>query len=138
LPLVLDTGILVALLDADDRHHDRCVALLDASDDEPAVPVGTLAEIDYHLRKRRLLAGWTALVDDIDRGAYRLVALDQVDLSRAAQLEVQYADLGLGFVDASVVATCERLGETKLATLDRRHFSVVRPRHCEALTLLPA
>jgi hypothetical protein len=54
---------------------------------------------------------------------------------RAAQLDVQYADLGLGFVDASVIATCETLGETKVATLDRRH--VVRPRHCDALTLLP-
>lgn len=32
-------------------------------------------------------------------------------------------------VDAAVIAVCERLGETKVATLDRRHFSVVRPRH---------
>ncbi len=37
----------------------------------------------------------------------------------------------------SVIATCERLGQTELATLDRRHFSIVRPRHCAALTLLP-
>jgi hypothetical protein len=36
-----------------------------------------------------------------------------------------------------VIATCESLGETKVATLDRRHFAAVRPRHCEALTLLP-
>jgi uncharacterized protein len=55
----------------------------------------------------------------------------------AAQLEVQYADLDPGFVDASVIATCETLGETKVATLDRRHFTAVRPRHCDALTLLP-
>jgi predicted nucleic acid-binding protein len=55
----------------------------------------------------------------------------------AAELERRYDSLGLGFVDAAVVVTCEELGEPKVATLDRRRFSVVRPRHCEALLLLP-
>jgi predicted nucleic acid-binding protein len=45
--------------------------------------------------------------------------------------------LPLGAVDASVVATAERLGERALMTLDRRHFSVVRPRHTEAFEILP-
>lgn len=54
-----------------------------------------------------------------------------------AELAERYADLGLGGTDASVVAIAERLGIDKIATLDRRHFSVVRPRHVEAFTLLP-
>jgi hypothetical protein len=41
-------------------------------------------------------------------------------------------------VDAAVLAVVERLREPKLATLDRRHFTVMRPRHIEALELLPA
>jgi len=45
--------------------------------------------------------------------------------------------LDLGLVDAAVIVACEALGETKVATLDRRAFSVVQPRHCERLTLLP-
>jgi hypothetical protein len=49
----------------------------------------------------------------------------------------QYADLDLGFVDAAVLAIVERLGERKLATLDHRHFSVVRPRHVPSLELVP-
>lgn len=49
-----------------------------------------------------------------------------------------YADLEVGLVDCAVLAVTERLGEPKLATLDRRHFSVMRPRHVEALELLPA
>jgi uncharacterized protein len=40
-------------------------------------------------------------------------------------------------VDASVVAAAERLGITEVATVDRPHFGVVRPRHAEAFTLLP-
>lgn len=56
---------------------------------------------------------------------------------RAAELEERYAELDLAFVDAAVIAVCERLGEPKVATLDRRDFSVVVPRHVPALELLP-
>ena len=59
------------------------------------------------------------------------------DWSRIAELVERYADLPLGTVDASVVAAAERLGATSIATLDRRHFSVVRPKHVESFELLP-
>ncbi len=49
----------------------------------------------------------------------------------------QYADLPLEFVDAAVVAVAERLEQTRVATLDHRHFSVVKPLHCERFTLVP-
>jgi uncharacterized protein len=64
--------------------------------------------------------------------------LHAADLERAAQLVSQYRDLPLGAVDASVVAAAERLDVTQIATLDRRHFGVVRPAHVEAFELLPA
>lgn len=54
-----------------------------------------------------------------------------------ADLVVTYGDLPLGTTDASVVAVAERLKITDVATLDRRHFAVVRPNHVDALTLLP-
>jgi len=54
-----------------------------------------------------------------------------------AELVEQYADLPLGTVDASVVATAERFGRPEVATLDHRHFTVVRPKHVQAFTLLP-
>jgi predicted nucleic acid-binding protein len=58
-------------------------------------------------------------------------------MARCRRLQVEYADLALGVVDASVVALLERLDEGKLATLDHRHFGVVRPKHVGALQLLP-
>ena len=54
-----------------------------------------------------------------------------------AELVETYHDLRLGTTDASVVALAERLSQREVATLDRRHFTVVRPSHVEALTLLP-
>jgi uncharacterized protein len=54
-----------------------------------------------------------------------------------ADLVEQYADLPLGGTDAAVIAIAERLQLDTVATLDRRHFSVVRPSHVESLTLVP-
>jgi uncharacterized protein len=58
-------------------------------------------------------------------------------LARTAELVRTYADLPLGAVDASVIAVAERLNLTDVASLDRRHFTVVRPKHVNALNLLP-
>jgi uncharacterized protein len=134
--LVLDTGAIVAALNEQDPDHERCAALL-ASTGDLLLPSPILVEVDYWLVKLGGPQVWSDFVADIATGAYRLEHPSDVDLVRAAELEGIYADLDLGFVDASVVALCERLGETMVATLDRRHFSVVRPSHCDHLTLLP-
>ncbi|MCP2261398.1 PIN domain-containing protein [Streptoalloteichus tenebrarius] len=70
-------------------------------------------------------------------GELELVSLTASDLERMAELVETYADFPLGGVDASVVAVVERCGATVVATLDRRHFSVVRPKHVPALSLVP-
>ena len=54
-----------------------------------------------------------------------------------AELVLQYDDFPLGTTDASVIAVAERLGVSEVATLDRRHFSAVRPSHVDHFTLLP-
>jgi predicted nucleic acid-binding protein len=59
------------------------------------------------------------------------------DWLRIAELVAVYRDLPLGTVDASVVTVADRLGARTIATLDRRHFSVVRPAHTPAFDLVP-
>jgi hypothetical protein len=54
-----------------------------------------------------------------------------------ADLVTRYSDLPLGTTDAAVIAVAERLGVAEVATLDWRHFTVVRPRHRSSLVLLP-
>jgi predicted nucleic acid-binding protein len=78
-----------------------------------------------------------ALLDDIAEGAYVVVDLRPEDYRRVRELCDRYADADIGFVDAAVLALVERLNEPKLATLDRRHFGLLRPRHVDALRLLP-
>jgi predicted nucleic acid-binding protein len=136
MALILDTGPIVAALNAGDADHRRCAALLGGGEDL-VVPSPVLVEVDYWLVKLGGPKAWADFVADVTGGAYRVVHPTEADLMRATELELAYAGLDLGFVDASIVALCERLGETRLATLDHRDFSVVHPRHCRHLTLVP-
>ncbi len=134
--MIIDTAPIVAALNAGDPDHERCRDLVIDLDDR-IIPGATLVEIDYLVHRAGGGSVWSQFISDVRAGSYRVMHPNSDDLSRAAELEEQYSDLRLGFVDASVIALCERLEETHVATLDHRHFSVVRPRHCRALTLLP-
>lgn len=70
-------------------------------------------------------------------GAFTVEPVSPSGWIRIAELVARYRDLPLGTVDASVVAAAERLGVSEIATVDRRHFTVVRPNHIDAFTLLP-
>lgn len=137
MALVLDTGFSLALLNVEDRYHEACVRLANTTRETLVVPAATLAELNFWVRKRMNVRVWQTFVKDIEAGAYRLEPTTESDLLRAAELEVQYEDLRLGFVDAAVIALCERLGERKVATIDRRDFSAVVLRHVATLELLP-
>lgn len=99
------------------------------------VPVCVLVEVEYQLRP--WAGGFSSLMADLNAGRLETWLPDDRELARAGELVDEYDDLLLGFVDASVLATVERLREPKLVTLDRRHFSIVRPAHVRHLTLLP-
>ena len=88
-----------------------------------------------------LLERWPAVeaafLDEVARGTFELVHLAPADMTRMGELVRCCADFPFGAVDASVLAVAERFGVDRIATLDRRHFSVVKPEHVPALTLLP-
>jgi hypothetical protein len=96
-----------------------------------------LVEVDYWIHARLHAGVLVALLDDIVAGAYVVEDLQPVDYGRIRELCDQYADADIGFVDAAVLAVVERLNEPKLATLDHRHFRLLRPRHVDALQLVP-
>ena len=135
MALIVDTGPLVALVDATDPDHDRCAQLLQDSAEPRIVPACVLVEVEYLLRPWP--DAFAALLADFDAGALELLDLPTRWLLRSGELVRRYHDLPLGLVDATVVAATEMLGETRVVTLDHRHFGVVRPAHTPALTLVP-
>jgi len=135
--LVLDTSVLLAALDVADPDNSRCAKLISDSREDLTIPMLVLGELDYWCQERLTLNVWLTFLEDVVGGAYRLMEPTQMDLERCHELQRTYADLNVGVVDSSVLAVVERLGEAKLATLDHRHFATMRPRHVEALELLP-
>jgi hypothetical protein len=137
LAIILDTGPLYSALDRDEPDHAACRALLENSDERLVIPSPVLPELDHLIRSRLhpdLLLG---VLDDIADGVYHMENLTAEDYARVRQICERYSDARIGFVDASVLAVVERLNEPKLATLDHRHFRMMRPRHIDALQLLP-
>jgi predicted nucleic acid-binding protein len=137
MALILDTGPLYASLDRSDAAHQACRRLIEAAAEPLVVPAPVLVEVDYWIHTRLHLGVLVVLLDDIADGAYLVENLLPQDYRRVREICDRYADADIGFVDAAVLATVERLNETKLATLDRRHFGFLRPRHVDALRLLP-
>lgn len=137
MALVLDTGALFASIDQRDAHYQQCRAPIERTDEDLVVPSPVVFETAYLLTSRGLFRSYLTFLRDLEVGAYVIVDLWLEDYARIRAIREQYSDFDIGFVDAAVLAIVERLNEPKLATLDRRHFSALRPRHVEALELLP-
>ena len=137
MPILVDTGPIYALADRDDDHHEAVTNFLSRNRELLIVPVTVLPEACYLLRKLLGRDAEGSLVRSVAAGELRLERVDHADLRRIDELLAQYGSSGLDFVDSSVVAVAERLAITQVLTVDRRHFGMVRPRHCSAFALLP-
>lgn len=137
MALICDTGPLYAAMDRSDADHEACAQLLAGSSERLLVPAPVVVELEWLASSRIGLRPFSSFLADVQAGDPAIVDLVAADYSRISELLSRYADLKLGFVDAAVIAVVERLGERKLATLDHRHFATVRPRHTDALELLP-
>jgi predicted nucleic acid-binding protein len=137
IALVVDAGPLYAYVDGDDAHHQACLELLETHPGPLIVPTLVITEVAYLIASR---LGWQAearFLGDFAAGEMTLEPVDPKDVLRITELVARYHDLPLGTVDASVIAAAERRGAREVATVDRRHFTVVRPKHVEAFELLP-
>ncbi|MFC0865038.1 type II toxin-antitoxin system VapC family toxin [Sphaerimonospora cavernae] len=135
--IVIDSGPLVAAVNNRDNHHYACSQLLRTHPGPLLVPATVVTEVCQLVEKRQGSKAEAAFLKSFGSGL-DLIDLTNEDLIRMSTLVETYASLPLGAVDASVIAVAERLGATEVATIDRRHFTVVRPRHTSALILLPA
>jgi uncharacterized protein len=138
--IVCDTGPLVAAALYNDPDHHRCVELftgMHLAGREMVLPAPVIAEVGYLVGKYAGARAESLFLRSLASGDFTVGELTQGDYVRMAELVEQYADLPLGTTDASVIALAERLDVHEVATLDHRHFKVVRPRHTKAFTLLP-
>lgn len=123
--IVADTGAVVALIDADDRHHGRLRELFEADPSAWILPWAILPEVDYLLLNHLGPGVEAAFLDDLAEGRYAVEWGQPADLERANELSLRYASLRFGLTDSVVMAIAERLGASRIATLDVRDFGAV-------------
>jgi len=134
---LVDTGILYALADKGDAWHRRAAASVVGFPGRLIVPASVIPETCYLLNNCLGPFAETAFLVALNNREMSVEQVTAPDMARIVEILKQYADANIGFVDASLVAVAERLRINTIFTTDRRHFSLIKPAHCSAFTLLP-
>jgi predicted nucleic acid-binding protein len=133
--LLLDTGILYAFYDRSDSWHKRSLTLFRQEQGGLVVPAPVIPEVDHLLGNRLGPAAQEVFYQALVDGSYFVADLPREQYARVVELNRQFANLSLGFVDAAIVAISEAIGLRRIATTDRRDFEPLAT--ALALTLLP-
>jgi predicted nucleic acid-binding protein len=134
---LLDTGFLLAVLDADDDLHAPCTTAL-LNEPQPLLPDVVLPELSFMILRE---LGYTVLItflQSIVRGELVVERTTADDLDRTTEILAKYADSRIDFVDCVITAMAERLAIQNILTVDRRHFQLFRPKHCSHFVILPS
>jgi predicted nucleic acid-binding protein len=123
--IVADTGAVIALIDADDRHHRSLVALYRSKPEAWILPWAILPEVDYLLAAHVGRRAEESFVADLAAGSFAVEWGDERDLAEADRICRRHKTLSLGLVDAVVMTVAERLRADAIATLDLRDFGAV-------------
>lgn len=124
--ILLDTSGLLAALDSTQRHHSEAAACLREATPPLLLSPFVLAELDYLVSTRAGLAARQALLEEVERNAYVLEAMDAKDVAEAHETINRHYDLGISLADASIVVLANRHETRDVLTLDERHFRVLR------------
>lgn len=136
--IVLDTSVVVAFMNRRDDDHEHVAAWMESVREELVTTPMIVAEIDHLVSREGGASAALAFYEDIESGAY-IVEWWPEAMIESINAAKEYQFLELGISDASLLALAARLRTTRIATLDERHFRVVKPISGEsAFTLLPA
>ena len=137
MTVIVDSSLLVALYNAEDAFHRQAMRFVDQNTEEWIVSDVVLPETCYLFRRDFGYFGVQTFLGNFARLNAQLESLAKEDLDRVRDIANTYADAQFDVVDCCIMAIAERLNVTRIATFDRRDFSIFQPRHCEYLELLP-
>jgi predicted nucleic acid-binding protein len=133
-PVLLDTGVLVALLDAREKNHRKCKAALQGWRRPLVTCEAVIAESCYLLRD--VGRAPAAVVENVSAGRVQVRPVLPESALEAQALLNKYSDQGIDFADACLIVLAGQLGTGEVLTLDSdfRHY---RWAGSQRFTLLP-
>lgn len=135
MAVLLDSGIVYAYYDRSDRWHAAAKQLCEVEAGGLLLPSVVAAEVDHLLGVRLGGAARRLFYRGLVAASFLLVELPQQRLARVIEIDAEFAELEIGFVDATLVALAESLRVPRVATADRRHFDPLARRY--GLELVP-
>ncbi|HVR44643.1 MAG TPA: PIN domain-containing protein [Thermoanaerobaculia bacterium] len=127
MAVILDTGIIYAAYDRSDAWHERAVRLLESESTSLVIPSPVIPEVD-HLLGRLGAEARLSFYRGLAESHYFVADLPREGYARVLEINEQFNDLDLGFVDAAVLAIAESLDLMRIATTDRRDFDPLAAR----------
>ena len=125
--MIVDTSALLAYFDSDEPDHEAVSRVIEECDELLVVSPYVVAELDYLVATRVGVDAELVVLHELSSGAWELAPFGAPDLELAASIIRRFDDQHVGVADASNVVLADRYGTRKIATLDRRHFAVLRP-----------
>ncbi|CAA9401980.1 hypothetical protein AVDCRST_MAG82-260 [uncultured Rubrobacteraceae bacterium] len=133
---MLDTSVVVAFMNRRDDDHERVATWMEKTGEDLVTTPLVVAEIDHLVSRGGGAGAVHAFYEDLSSGAYPVEWWPEAVIET---VEAARDNPDIGLADASLLALAAWLESTRIATLDERHFRVVRPLTGEAaFTLLPA
>lgn len=135
--IIADTSGLVAFYNAREPSHEQVRTIVEDSNEPLVVSPYVVAELDYLVTTRIGTDAALAVLAELSGGAYELTNITPSELAGCSRLIERYRDQDIGVADASLVVLAARYSTRTILTLDRRHFTVLRPLDGGRFKLLP-
>jgi len=133
--ILIDTGPIVALLDAHDQHHAVCMTHADRLPELVYTCWPVITEACYLLRRRPDLV--ERLLETVHDGTYELLNIPVEEITQVGGVLAKYRDQEIDLADACLVHLADRESISTVFTVDDRHFQLFRNAAGDPLRLLP-
>lgn len=134
---LLDTGFLYSTLNNKEELHRETVRIITSIREEIVFPIPAITETAYLILRDLGAESLADFLEDLPQMKLLIESPAAEDYVRASQIIRKYNDANIDFVDACIVAMAERLNITRILTIDRRHFGIFKPSHCDSFEILP-
>jgi predicted nucleic acid-binding protein len=135
--LILDAGPMIAQVQPKHPHRVASRRVLDYEREPSILSPFIATEVDFFLQELRGPKGNVGFLRDLASARFEVPTFEPSDFKVIAALNQQYADLGAGLADLSIVVLAQRYRTTRILTLDQRHFRTLKPLQGGTFVLLP-
>lgn len=122
-PVLLDTGVIVALLDRAQSFHQRAVAAVREVEAPLVTCEAVISESCYLLR--RVKGAAEAVLENVAAGLFQIPFQLSAEASAIKQIMRKYRGQGIDFADACLICLAGQLTTGEILTLDN-DFAIYR------------